>query len=161
MKQICLLIAAAGWAIASCACMTGTSQPPAGMPQEVHVHLDTNATYVQPRTTEHGEYEPSNSPQAPGALLKEINEAYRNDAYARVLRTAHTLLLYPGATTEQRAQALTYAGAISFAHGEEEKARAYFQKALEQDPGAFPEERIRTSAMVELFLDIRNDLNAR
>lgn len=162
MNDNALRTVAAVLLCACCGCTTPAVRSVPAPPQEVRICLDNTVAYSQfPTAQGSPSSTPTRGPQAPQELLEEITAAYKKDTYGRVIGMTEELLSYPTATPYERAEALTYAGAIAFVHGDNEKARQYFLKALRENPDAIPDERIRTTSMMEFFQSVRHGLMGR
>ena len=159
------IIAMIGLGLGGCASLTPRVAHPSQ--QQTHVHV-TNRNNIGPfypggqdGPASHAGWRGEDSQEAARGLLDEIVLAYRKDAHARVLDLTRAVLALRSATRFQRARALTYAGAICFVHGDPAGARRYFQQALRENPEVFPDDKIRTSAMVDCFLSVRQDVTGR
>jgi len=143
-------------------CTTVYQYPKTGPPQQTVVRVENaNASAfgadVQYPTGRQSTAYPAKPIKAPPELLNEIVLAYKRDAYHTVIRLSEEVLSYASATPDQRAQALVYAGAICFVHGDNSSAQRHFQQAVRENPEAMPGEKIRTTAMLEFFLRIRRE----
>jgi hypothetical protein len=95
------------------------------------------------------------------SLLMEVRTAYRQGKYSGVMNAVRGVLSYDSASPRQMAEALVYAGAMEFAMGDRVAAYGYFKKAVSYDAEILPGDDIRTSAMLEVFMEARRDVTGR